>query len=525
MSFARRKIALCKPSGRRVAPPVAASRAVTHAAHRAARAATGCARGGGMVGMVEAIESRRLLSAVMSIEAVEPTAREGSTYQAVQFRIRNTGDEGAYVTWTVHGGTASIGSDLIQDAVTLRGEYGTIWVSAGGEEFVSPTTLNDYYPEATETFTVMISVPEEEQGVEIQITNDSAEGQLEDDDVNFRSVQKTVTAGDEIEWGVWATDYDGNPVSDVHVYLVSYEGPVGTIVGHDITDVTGYAELGLVGTGLGSGYITVRAYDDMRVEARSAPASFRNKSAAPRMNWLPERVNSDNELHASFDGLVRVGVELQKHDGSGPLRRAGLAVEWGMEHTGEYGERQADLGPYDRWTDNFGRAYAYVDGNVVQRLFRDMDPTPTGSTTMWAKYPMTSTFKRVAVKSKAPVIDLRVSNAALPVGGAGGGGSSNLEALVTTPQGLPVLGSRIVVTTLESNDALLGFLYNSGAGGPWANTCYSGYSGLDGVALFEARIATFASPGLGGTAQLVAQCAADVFYSWGNADVETMTIV
>jgi hypothetical protein len=529
MSFGRRKIRRSRPEIERSSAAAAGRAALEleRAADREVDRALGAGRASNRLAppdRIEPLEARQLLSAVISIEPVEPKAREGSEYQASLFKISNTGDEGAFVTWTVLGGTASVGSDLVQHPITLGGESHTIFVPAGGEQFASPTTLNDYYPEPTESFSIMLSVPEG-QGVEVVLTGDTANGEIEDDDVKFHSEQKTVTAGDEIEWGVWATDYDGNPVANVAVYVLSNEGPVATVLAHDVTDITGYAELGLRGLGLGAGYITVQAYDDFRINPRSAPDSFRNKSAAPRINWLPQRLNTDNELIASFDGLVRVGIELQKHDGSGPLRKAGLGIEWGMDHTGEYAERQADLGPFDRMTDNFGRAYAYVDGNVVQRLFRDMDPTPTGSTQMWAKFPLTSTFKRVNVRSKAPTIDLRVANTTLQAGGAGGGDTSNLEAYVSTSQGLPVMGSRIVVTTLESDDSQLGFLYNSGGGGAWANTCYSAYSGSDGIATFEARVGTFASPGVGGTAQLVAQCAADIYYSWRNADVETVRIV
>ena len=528
MSFGRRKIRRSKPEIERRLPVAEAVRAAVElerAAVREVDRAPGAGRGLDRLappGRVEPLEARQLLSAVISIEAVEPKAREGSEYQASLFRRSNTGDEGGFITWTVIGGTASVGSDLMQNPITLEGESHTIFVPAGGDQFASPTVLNDYYPEATETFSIVLSVPEE-QGVDVVLTGDSANGEIEDDDVKFHSEQKTVTAGDEIEWGVWATDYDGNPVGNVAVYVLGADGPIATVLAHDVTDANGYAELGLRGLGLGSGYITVQAYDDFRINPRSAPDSFRNKSAAPRITWLPQRLNTDNELIASFDGMVRVGIELQKYDGSGPLRKAGLGIEWGMDHTGEYAERQADLGPIDRVTDNFGRAYAYVDGNVVQRLFRDMDPTPTGTTQMWAKFPLTSTFRRINVRSKAPTIDLRVANTTLQAGDASGGGTSNLEAYVSTSQGLPVMGSRIVVTTLESDDSQLGFLFNGGGGGPWANTCYSAYTGSNGIATFEARVGTFAS--VGGTAQLVAQCAGDIYYSWRNADVETVRIV
>jgi hypothetical protein len=471
---------------------------------------------------LEALESRRLLSAVMEIQTITPAAREGSPYRPAEFRISNSGSEGAYVTWTIVAGSAQIGTDLPEDPVTHAGAWETIWVPAGGEALAAPTIINDYYPEPTETFSLTLSAPE--QGTEVIIGNGTAQTTIEDDDVNFTAVSKTVTGGDEIEWGVRATDYDGNPVANLAVYVENTQGPIATTLLHDLTDSDGYAELGLRGTGLGSGYITVRAYDDFRVDYRSPPTSFRNRSAAPRMNWIQSQLNSE-DLIASFDGLVRIGLEVQKWDGSGPLRKAGLPIEWGMDHTGDYAERQADLAGGDWATDNLGRAYTYVDGNVVQRLFRDMDPTPTGTTTLWAKYPITSTFKKVNVRSKAPVIDLRVTNTTLHAGDLTGGGRSTFEAYVSTSQGLPVLGSRIVVTTLESDDLLLGFLFNSGGGGFGSNTVYSSYSNEDGIANFEAQIATFWPPGTQRTAQLVAQCAADTYYSWKNADVETLQIV
>ena len=530
MPFGRRRIGSAHATRnshveRSSASPVesrSAAAAVNLAAGRAAVAIATRALGRARDGLerVEPLESRRLLSAVISIEAVEPTAKEGSEYQFALFRITNAGDDGAWVTWTVQGGSASIGADLGQHPITMGGESYTIWVNAGSSEYASPAIVDDYYPEPTETFSISLSVPE--QGVEVELVGDSAEGAIADDDVNIRAEQKTVTAGDEVEWGVWVTDYSGNAVSDVAIYVTGNEGAVEAVLAHDLTDGSGYAELGLRGIGLGAGYVTVRAYDDYRIDARSAPTSLRNKSAAPRINWIPQSIESG--LQVSFDGLVKVGIELQKYDGSGPLRRAGLAIEWGMDHSGDYAERQADLGPYERSTDNFGRAYAYVDGNVVQRLFRDMDPTPTGSTTLWAKYPMTGTFKRVSVSSKAPVIDLRVASTTLHAGDPNGA-MTNLDVQVTTPQGLPVMGSRIVVTTLEAQDAMLGFLFNSGGGGSWANTCFSGYTGADGKATIEARLGTFAGSGQGGTAYLVAQCAADTFYSWGNAAVVSIQIV
>jgi hypothetical protein len=522
MLIGRRKpnSASAKPARARRAGRAAA--AAASARPRAASVAAAAANVAAANVAFQSLESRCLLSAVMSIENIGEAGREGSPYRPVQFRISNSGSEGAYVNWTVMPGSAEIGTDLPADIVTGEGASEMVWVPAGGEALVSPSFINDYYPEPTETFSLALSVPE--QGTNVIIAGSTAQGSIEDDDVTFTATTKTVTAGDEIEWGVRATDYQGNPVPNLAVYVENAQGGIGTTYAHDLTDGDGYADLGLRGLGLGSGYITVRAYDEFKVDYRSAPQSFRNKSAAPRMNWIPAQVG--DELIASFDGLVRIGVELQKWDGSGPLRKAGLPIEWGMDHTGDYAERQADFAGGDGATDNFGRAYVYVKGNVVQRMFRDMDPTPTGTSVLWAKYPITSTFKKVNVRSKAPVIDLRVANHQLQSGDPNGGGRSTLEVSVTTSQGLPVIGSRILVTAVEANDLFLGFLNNDGGGGgPASNTVFSGYTNESGVANFEAQVATFAPPGTTATVLLVAQCAGDSYYSWRNADIETLQIV
>jgi hypothetical protein len=480
--------------------------------------------GAGAVAAIESLEERRLLSAVISIEAVQPVANEG-TLTSAEFRISNSGDDWGLVTWTVIPGSASLVTDLPQYPDMPGGETHTLWVPAGGAVHIMPTIMNDFIPEPEETFSVSLSVPVEWGLGLVEITSGTANGRIEDDDVMLVGGSTTITAGDTLEWVVRAIDYYGKAVSGVPVYVEGGQGPVGTLFPHDLTDGNGEARIGVRGTGNGWGYVTLRAYDDGKVDARSRPSSFWHQSAPPVMKWTVPQMESQQQVQAPFDGQVRIGVELWKYDGSSRLEKAGLRIEWGMDHSGDWGERQGDLGDSAGLTDESATAHAWVGGNVVQRMFRDMDPTPTGSTTLWAKYALTHTFKRATVRAVAPVIDLRVgTNALRALPPEYGNHKATLSATVNTPQGLPVAGCRLVVTTLEATDDLLGFIYNNGGGGPGSNTVYSSYSDVNGRVTFPAKVSTFAPVGTVATAQLVAQCARDAYYSWRNADVETIYI-
>jgi hypothetical protein len=472
---------------------------------------------------IESLESRELLAAVFSIQTTQPQAREGSIALA-EFRITNSGSDWGAVTWQVVPDSAHLASDLPE--YPDGGESHTIWIAPGGEAFATPLIVNDDEPEPTETFNVKLSLPPEMDGSGASIAHDTAGADILDDDVFLYAVSKTVTAGDEIEWAVHASDYYGRPASGIAVFVIGGQGPVGTLFPHDLTNANGDARIGLRGTGSGWGYVTVRAFGEGNVDARSQPWSFWHRSAPPVMKWINPIVESEQQLSASFDGLVKLGLELWKWDASAPLARAGLPIEWGMDHSGAYEERQADLAGSDSVTDDSGRACAWVDGNVVQRLLRDMDPTPTGSTSLWAKYPLTFSFKRITVRSRAPVIDLRVATNVLRTVPPGlGYHKASFYADVKTPQGLPIVNSHVVVTTLEATDDLLGFLFNSGGGGPSTNTVYSAASDENGRATFNAKVTTFAPVGTVATAQLVAQSAADSYYSWRNADVEIIQIM
>ena len=471
----------------------------------------------------ELLEPRQLLTAVFSIETTQPQAREGSIAPA-EFRIVNSGSEWGAVTWQVVPDSAHLVSDLPE--YPDGGESHTIGLAPGGQAFVTPIILNDDEPEPTETFNVKLTLPPEMEGTGASIATDTAGADIEDDDVFLFAASKTVTAGDEIEWTVHASDYYGRPAAGIAVFVVGGQGPVSTVFPHDLTNANGDARIGLRGTGSGWGYITLRAFGEGNVDANSLPTSFWHRSAPPVMKWINPMLESEQQLTASFDGLVKLGLELWKWDGSAPLARAGLPIEWGMDHSGAYEERQADLAGGDSVTDESGHAYQWVDGNVVQRLLRDMDPTPTGSTSLWAKYPLTFSFKRITVRSRAPVIDLRVATNVLRTVPPGlGYHKASFYADVKTTQGLPVYNSRVVVTTLEAFDDLLGFLYNSGGGGPSTNTVYSSASDENGRATFNAKVTTFAAVGTIATAQLVAQSAADSYYSWRNADVEIIQIM
>src|SRR5688572_4829794 len=156
--------------------------------------------------VIESLEGRRLLSAVISIEAAQPVAREGSLTPA-EFRIVNSGSSWGLVTWTVLPGSASLLTDLPLYPDMPGGETHTIWVPAGGAVSVMPTIVNDNVPEPEETFSVGLSVP---AGVElglVQITTTTANGRIEDDDVTLVAGSKTVTAGDDVEWVVRGIDY------------------------------------------------------------------------------------------------------------------------------------------------------------------------------------------------------------------------------------------------------------------------------------------------------------------------------